>query len=57
MQLLHGSPGVDLMEPVVDFIYKNHSHFTGGIYWIPCHTPQSTMAYKVCLSTVDLCSY
>ena len=39
-QVLHGPPGVKPSEPMIDFIHCHHTHFTGGIFWINCRTPQ-----------------
>jgi tetratricopeptide (TPR) repeat protein len=40
VQVLHGPPGVKPSEPMIDFIHCHHTHFTGGIFWINCRTPQ-----------------
>ena len=32
--MLRGPPGVNLSEPLIDFIHSNYLHFEGGIFWI-----------------------
>ncbi len=33
IQLIQGAHGLKPTEPVINFISKYHTHFTGGIFW------------------------
>lgn len=39
-QLLQGSHGLKPKEPVIDFISKFHTHFTGGVFWVNGTCPE-----------------
>jgi tetratricopeptide (TPR) repeat protein len=58
VQVLHAPPGVKPSEPLVDFIHCHHTHFSGGIFWVNCRTPQlieaSLTAIKNCLRLKEL---
>lgn len=34
MQVIVGIPGLEPLEPVIEFVSNNHQHFTGGIFFI-----------------------
>ena len=34
MQIIHGIHGLRPSEPVIEFINKHHTHFTGGIFFV-----------------------
>ena len=51
-QLLHGFHGLKPSGPVVDFILKNHTHFSGGIFWLNGTVPDLIAGAMECIMMV-----
>ena len=52
LQLLHGYHGLKPSGPVVDFILKNHTHFSGGIIWLNGTVPDLIAGAMECITMV-----
>ncbi len=37
LQIICGLPGLRPLEPVLQFVSRNHTHFPGGVFYIPAH--------------------
>ena len=60
MQVIHGPPGLRPLEPVLQFVQRNHTHFPGGVYYVSalnnhfyegaeeavCRVRRSTIPYR-----------
>ena len=51
-QVIHGFHGLKPSEPVIDFVKKHHTHFTGGVFFVGGASPEFTEAAELKISQV-----
>ena len=53
-QLVHGFHGLKPSEPVIDFVKKHHTHFTGGVFFISGAAPEFVEAAEEKIKQVNI---
>ncbi len=53
LQMVHGVHGLKPSEPVIDFISKYYTHFTGGVFWVNCSSSEFIRAAEHLIDEVS----